>query len=198
MASQPTVPTPKPKPNPETRLRNPNPNPSLGFSLGDISDLLFRSGVMASPAEARPDGLAAPNWELASSAATNGRTGVNAREVYGFVGWCSSAVVTVLWFLWAITPDSWLVAVGVAYYPAKYWAIALPCQLCVSVVLFYWIYDGLNRAFVLSPGHGAQISDAFANVGEPDKPSERSIPSLVDLDMRHVCRVLYGKQQSDK
>ena len=154
------------------------------------------SVVMASPIEARPDGLAAPNWELAS--ATNGRTGVNAREVYGFVGWCSSAVVTVLWFLWAITPDSWLVAVGVAYYPAKYWAIALPCQLCVSVVLFYWMYDGLNRAFVLSPSHGAQISDAFANVGEPDKPSERSIPSLVDLDMRHVCRVLYGKQQSDK
>lgn len=47
----------------------------------------------------------------------------------------------VLYMLWAYTPSSMLEAHGVAYYPSKYWAVALPAWACVTVVFVFWLYE---------------------------------------------------------
>ena len=55
-------------------------------------------------------------------------------EVYGFLGWITSSTFYVVFLVWAFTPDFILQWYGITYYPSKYWAIALPTWLCVTVV----------------------------------------------------------------
>ena len=94
------------------------------------------------------------------------RDAVSTVEVYGFVGWITSAVAygklgassfsnclaqpanvprrpaAVLYLLWAFTPPRYLEAYGISYYPSQYWAVALPAWACVTVVAAYWAYEG--------------------------------------------------------
>lgn len=54
----------------------------------------------------------------------------------------ASPLETVLYILWAYTPESLLHAHGVTYYPSRYWAVALPAWICVTVVFAFWLYEG--------------------------------------------------------
>ncbi|ESN92999.1 hypothetical protein HELRODRAFT_69512, partial [Helobdella robusta] len=70
------------------------------------------------------------------------------RAVYGFVLYLFSWVGLVLHLIWAYTPDEWLHAVGVYYYPQKAWAIAVPLVGCsLFVLIFYVIYPSIS-AFI--------------------------------------------------
>ena len=40
----------------------------------------------------------------------------------------------VVYLVWAYTPEDVLVRLGVTYYPDKYWALAVPCWICVLVL----------------------------------------------------------------
>lgn len=65
-------------------------------------------------------------------------------EVYGFLGWITSSVLYLVYIVWACTPDAVLHWHGITYYPSKYWAIAIPTWLCVSLVMVYYLYLCLN------------------------------------------------------
>ena len=43
-----------------------------------------------------------------------------APEFYGFVAWVVTYLLFVLYFLWAILPDEWIVWLGVSWYPNRY------------------------------------------------------------------------------
>lgn len=66
---------------------------------------------------------------------------VTSVEVYGFLGWVTSSVAYVMFVLWAFTPDRVLENHAITYYPSKYWAIALPTWVCVTVLFVYWVYE---------------------------------------------------------
>ncbi|XP_020248903.1 phosphatidylinositol N-acetylglucosaminyltransferase subunit P-like isoform X2 [Asparagus officinalis] len=70
-------------------------------------------------------------------------------EVYGFVGSITTVIATVIYLVWAYTPEPWLHSVGITYYPNKYWALAIPAFAMVSVVLGMVFYLGLN--FMVTP-----------------------------------------------
>uniref|UniRef100_A0A1I8EMI0 PIG-P domain-containing protein n=1 Tax=Wuchereria bancrofti TaxID=6293 RepID=A0A1I8EMI0_WUCBA len=59
-----------------------------------------------------------------------------ARGVYGFalfiVSWCSFA----LYLIWALLPTPYLKLLHLTYLPAKYWAIAIPLLLPITVAAF--------------------------------------------------------------
>ncbi|XP_044470526.1 phosphatidylinositol N-acetylglucosaminyltransferase subunit P-like [Mangifera indica] len=65
-------------------------------------------------------------------------------EVYGFVGSITTVVTTVLFLVWAYVPQRWLHAIGISYYPSRYWALAVPAYAMVTVVLALSFYIGLN------------------------------------------------------
>ena len=61
-----------------------------------------------------------------------------APEFYGFVAWAVTYLLFVLYFLWAILPDEWIVWLGVSWYPNRY---ALPLSLspsCASPLPISW------------------------------------------------------------
>ena len=59
-----------------------------------------------------------------------------APEFYGFVAWAVTYLLFVLYFLWAILPDEWIVWLGVSWYPNRY-ALSLFQGSTVDSVLIY-------------------------------------------------------------
>jgi phosphatidylinositol glycan class P protein len=53
-----------------------------------------------------------------------------------------------LYLAWAYTPEAMLHALGVTYYPDKYWAAAGPVWMCAAGLYGAWAYEGVNRMAV--------------------------------------------------
>lgn len=70
-------------------------------------------------------------------------------EVYGFVGWISTFLAYIGYLLWAYLPESLLHEIGVSYYPNKYWALAAPAMLLLSVISYSTIYGSIG--FFVNP-----------------------------------------------
>ncbi|CAI9108959.1 OLC1v1008679C1 [Oldenlandia corymbosa var. corymbosa] len=89
------------------------------------------------------------NDKSTSGFGISGEHGPKSSEVYGFVGSISTVVATVVFLVWAFAPDSWLHSVGISYYPSRYWALAVPAYVTVTVALAIGFYVGLN--FMATP-----------------------------------------------
>ncbi|XP_076451465.1 phosphatidylinositol N-acetylglucosaminyltransferase subunit P-like [Babylonia areolata] len=113
------------------------------------------------------------------------------RAVYGYVLYLASYIGLGVYLVWAYVPDSWLNAVGLTYWPQKYWAVALPVYLCVVILLFYLAYLGL--IFINTPPLTSLsiITDSHASSQDVTPPSPEGIPPLCDLDIVEVNRYLY-------
>ncbi|KAL8602449.1 hypothetical protein ACOMHN_067645 [Nucella lapillus] len=113
------------------------------------------------------------------------------RAVYGYVLYLASYIGLGVYLVWAYVPDSWLTAVGLTYWPQKYWAVALPVYLCVLIVLFYITYLGL--IFISTPPLTSVtiITDSHANTQDQSPVAPDAIPPLRDLDIVEVNRYLY-------
>merc|ERR1712224_937886 len=65
-------------------------------------------------------------------------------EVYSFASYLASLVAFVLWLVWVFVPDDHLKAWGFTYYPDKWWALALPSFVCVTLAFVVYAYCALN------------------------------------------------------
>ena len=75
------------------------------------------------------------------------KTHISVVELYGFFSWNLSAFVFVIYMIWAFVPNKILNEYGIYYIPNKYYAIAFPLwvavtlftvlQLYVAVCMFY-------------------------------------------------------------
>ena len=50
----------------------------------------------------------------------NDKASSRAPEFHGFVAWTSTALIFVLYILWALLPDDVIVRLGVRWYPNRY------------------------------------------------------------------------------
>ncbi|GBF96676.1 hypothetical protein Rsub_09309 [Raphidocelis subcapitata] len=143
-----------------------------------------RSGRGQARAETRAGVVGAPPSGGAASSV----------EVYGFVGWITSAVAFALYVLWAALPESQLRRVGITYYPSKHWALAVPLWLLLGVAWVYWAYEGLNAMVVPPLSSLTTLQDANCKWGgeaDPGAP-RRAIPPLSHVPPAVVSRVLHG------
>lgn len=79
-------------------------------------------------------------------------------EVYGFVGSISTVVATLIFLIWAYVPDKLLESIGIHYYPSRYWVLAMPTYLMVTLLLGLAFYIGLN--FIATP-HPTSLNTLF-------------------------------------
>ena len=59
-----------------------------------------------------------------------------APEFYGFVAWTSTYLLFVLYILWAVLPDKYIVKIGVTWYPNRY--------VCCTTMAFFF-FQNLNQ-----------------------------------------------------
>lgn len=147
-----------------------------------------------------------------------------ARSLYGFFMYLFSQTMMFTYFIWAITPDSWLHYFNIYYYPQKYWSTAVPIQCLVALTIFaFFIYPSSNLMLTANIDSISTISDPHAhytceinennnNVNEQcvctdvnkcvknshitseEELEENTVPPLCDLNIRLVCQKLYFKE----
>ncbi|CAM9521919.1 unnamed protein product [Hapterophycus canaliculatus] len=121
-------------------------------------------------------------------------------EVYGFAGWIASLVAYALYLVWAYVPESTLQALGITYYPSKYWAIAVPSAVFVTWSVAVLVYIAVNFMSTAPLDSFDTITDMHAKPvvdrssiwegdGSPDSASR--VPNIGDIDMSTVNRLLY-------
>ena len=68
------------------------------------------------------------------------KTHISAVELYGFFSWNLSALVFILYLVWAFVPDRILHNFGIYYFPNKYYSIAFPLWFAVTVFTVLQLY----------------------------------------------------------
>ncbi|PPQ69675.1 hypothetical protein CVT24_001208 [Panaeolus cyanescens] len=132
-----------------------------------------------------------------------------APEFYGFVAWTSTYLAFVLYLLWGLLPDEWIVWTGVTWYPNREWAILIPSWTVVLVITTYIVYSSI--AIRATPAFDEMNSLTDARISVPSRTDSgenpyisalepNAIPELYDMPIGMVNRVLYrnDKDRSSK
>lgn len=117
-------------------------------------------------------------------------------EVYGFVGSITTVVFTVIFIVWAYVPDHWLHSVGIYYYPSRYWALAVPTYIMVTIVLAITFYIGMNFMATPPPTSFNTMFDEFSREAVSGVPStdddEQPIEPISDIGINKINEIMFN------
>ncbi|KAJ3843134.1 PIG-P [Lentinula raphanica] len=136
-----------------------------------------------------------------------------APEFYGFVAWTSASLLFVVYVLWALLPDEYIVWAGVEWYPNREWSLLIPAWSIVVVLLTYFTYMALtiygtpafddisavtdSRAqypLENDPSRSVYDQKAFFSTYAPYTQNEGNTNlELYDVPIELVNRVLYAR-----
>ncbi|KAG4302430.1 hypothetical protein PCK1_001266 [Pneumocystis canis] len=113
-------------------------------------------------------------------------------EYYGFVLYLGSSIVFGVYIIWSYFPVSWLDAIGITYYPERWWSLTLPSYLIITIIYIYFALIGYNTK-VLTPKLNQMecITDLYAKVSSSVNIKPTS-DAVIDLPIGEVSFLLYG------
>ncbi|GAB4832809.1 hypothetical protein Ancab_006826 [Ancistrocladus abbreviatus] len=137
--------------------------------------------------------------DKASGFGLSGEHGPKPAEVYGFVGSITTVAATVIYFIWAYVPESWLHSVGISYFPSRYWALAFPTYFMATVVLMLGFYIGLNFLATPPPTSMTVMFDDYSrepqnfmpSTGEGDQPIE----PICDIGINTINDIMFKERK---
>ncbi|CAL3966780.1 unnamed protein product [Diplocarpon coronariae] len=112
-------------------------------------------------------------------------------EYYGFVLYLFSSLTFLMYLLWSYLPSPFLHALGIYYYPNRWWSLALPSFLVMLLVYIYVALASYNTGYLTLPlssietiideaaniatidGKGRQAASNPSRTGNRDKAKER-------------------------
>ncbi|XP_027343758.1 phosphatidylinositol N-acetylglucosaminyltransferase subunit P isoform X2 [Abrus precatorius] len=116
----------------------------------------------------------------------SGDQGPKPSEVYGFVGSITTVVAT----------ESWLQSVGISYYPSRYWALAVPTYVMVTIVLMLGFYIGLNFISTPSPASLNTVFDEFSrdplSLESSLEGEEKPIEPISDIGIDRINDLMFN------
>lgn len=139
-------------------------------------------------------------------------------EYYGFVLYLFSSLTFLMYLLWSYLPSPFLHALGIYYYPNRWWSLALPSFIVMLLVYIYVALASYNTDYLTLPLSSIEtIIDDAANIAtldgngrkldatrekrrdRPDKGLKdwqslwsRGTDAVMDVPLGGVCEVLYG------
>lgn len=83
-------------------------------------------------------------------------------EYYGFVLYLFSSLVFLIYLLWSYLPSPFLHALGIYYYPNRWWSLAIPSFLVMLLVYIYVALALYNTEYLTLPLHSLEtvVDDA--------------------------------------
>lgn len=146
-------------------------------------------------------------------------------EYYGFVLYLFSTLTFLMYLLWAYLPSPFLHALGIFYYPNRWWALAVPAFLVMLIVYVYVALACYNTEYLTLPlgnletvvdeaakvacvdskgrlrmkgaleAAGARVSDARALEIEWRAVWNKGTDGVMDVPLAGVNEVLYGYRE---
>jgi len=127
---------------------------------------------------------------------TGPKQGAKPTEVYGFVGAISTLVGFVVFLMWAYLPEPWLHTMGITYYPNRYWAMAVPAYVLVSIVFVVAFYSSLNSMATPAPCSLNSLFDEYtrgpSSCAQVLRETDRPIDAICDVPITTVNALLFG------
>uniref|UniRef100_A0A0E0R2Q8 Eukaryotic translation initiation factor 3 subunit B n=1 Tax=Oryza rufipogon TaxID=4529 RepID=A0A0E0R2Q8_ORYRU len=120
-------------------------------------------------------------------------------EAYGFVGSIAAVAAAAAYLAWAYLPEPWLRFLGVTYYLARHWALAMPSLLLEAAAQGMVLYMASNFLLAPAPTCLATISDEFAR--EPAAcgtatGEEKPIEDISDISIDKINNLMFGNASS--
>ncbi|RMZ75628.1 hypothetical protein DV738_g5402, partial [Chaetothyriales sp. CBS 135597] len=126
-------------------------------------------------------------------------------EYYGFVLYLASSLAFLIYILWSYLPSPFLHALGITYYPNRWWSLAIPAWIVMLLVYIYVALLAYNVEYLTLPLNSSEcMVDEAGNVAILDSSgrirkggSARFIwnegtDAVMDVPIGGVCEVLYG------
>ena len=182
------------------------PSPSLTSLLRPPS-LLIRSTTSTRPTTPDSSDVETPNDTEAAVAQSARRATVAPSispkvptyEYYGFVLYLASSLAFLLYLLWSFLPSPFLHAIGVTYYPNRWWSLAIPSFIVMTLVYIYVALLAYNAEYLTLPmGSLECLVDERANVavldrnGRIKKGGSKGGGSLGKSSGRDIANGAYG------
>ncbi len=90
-------------------------------------------------------------------------------EYYGFVLYLASSLAFLLYLLWSYLPSPFLAAIGLHYYPNRWWSLAIPSFLVMLLVYIYVALLSYNVEYLTLPMRSVEcMVDEAANIALVD------------------------------
>jgi phosphatidylinositol N-acetylglucosaminyltransferase subunit P len=144
-------------------------------------------------------------------------------EYYGFVLYLFSSLTFLMYLLWSYLPSPFLHALGIYYYPNRWWSLALPSFIVMLLVYIYVALASYNTGYLtLQLSSIETIIDDAANIATLDGKGRKGGPTrerrrertdkglkdwqsvwsqgtdaVMDVPLGGVCEVLYGDLRAD-
>ncbi|KAL4914650.1 PIG-P-domain-containing protein [Aspergillus aurantiobrunneus] len=95
-------------------------------------------------------------------------------EYYGFVLYLASSLAFLIYILWSYLPSPFLHQLGIYYYPNRWWSLAFPSWLVMSIIYIYIALASYNTGYLTLPMNSIEnIVDEVANVAVIDGKGRR-------------------------
>ncbi|KAK1139468.1 hypothetical protein N8T08_000749 [Aspergillus melleus] len=95
-------------------------------------------------------------------------------EYYGFVLYLASSLAFLMYILWSYLPSPFLHQLGIYYYPNRWWSLAFPSWLVMSIIYIYVALASYNTGYLTLPMNSVEnIVDEVANVAVIDGKGRR-------------------------
>lgn len=90
-------------------------------------------------------------------------------EYYGFVLYLASSLAFLIYLLWSYLPSPFLHQLGIYYYPNRWWSLAIPSFLVMTLVYIYIALASYNTGYLTLPMQSIEnIVDEAANIAVID------------------------------
>ncbi|KAM0504130.1 hypothetical protein ACHAP8_002535 [Fusarium lateritium] len=144
-------------------------------------------------------------------------------EYYGFVLYLFSSLTFLIYLLWGYLPSPFLHALGIEYYPNRWWALAIPAFIVMTVVYIYVALAAYNTEMLTVPLSSVEtVVDGAGKLAEIDakgrlkgsRNRERKVQAdgrlrwreiwsegtdaVMDIPLAGVCEVLYGEGRDEE
>lgn len=114
------------------------------------------------------------------------------RATYGFVLYLVAWICLGLYLLWAYIPDQILHSMGLYYLPQKYWALAVPTYVGISLVFAVIFYVSFNLIITPSLGSVYTIQDDQSRPIKTKPMQKGAVSTIGDMSISKVNKMLYG------
>lgn len=139
-------------------------------------------------------------------------------EYYGFVLYLFSSLSFLIWLLWSYLPAPFLHGLGIYYYPNRWWALAIPAFLLMSLAYIYLALAAYNSEMLTVPAWSLEtvvdgagklaVIDAKGRIRATGKRERKcysngtlrwreiwneGTDAVMDIPLAGVCEVLYGQ-----